>query len=123
MVAKQSKMAIKNHTQNTELKHTHINLAVLIRHSLKYKNTVFPKTFYRDTELQMSSKISKGGKEARLKEEGGGGRKGGQKGWPYRPLLPPADTQALWDFTLGLQIREDWNLALSEIKTRIRVLC
>ena len=24
--------------QNTELKHTHINLAVLIRHSLKYKN-------------------------------------------------------------------------------------
>ena len=32
MVARQSKMAIKN--QNTELKHTHINLAVLIRHSL-----------------------------------------------------------------------------------------
>ena len=45
----------------TELKHTYINLAVLIRHSLKYKNTVFQKTFYRDTELQMSSKISKGG--------------------------------------------------------------
>ena len=39
--------------QNTELTHTHINLAVLIRHSLKYKNTVSQKT-YRDTELQIS---------------------------------------------------------------------
>ena len=63
----------------TELKHTHINLAVLIRHSLKYKNAVSKKTFYRDTELQMSSKISKGRKEARLKE-GGGHRKGGKRG-------------------------------------------
>ena len=78
MVARQSKMAIKNH--NTELKHTHINL---IRHSLKYKNTVSQKTSYRDTELQiqvLTSKISKGGKEARLKEEGGGGGRGGVKG-------------------------------------------
>ena len=79
MVARQSKMAIKNH--NTELKHTHINL---IRHSLKYKNTVSQKTPYKDTELQIqvqtASKISKGGKEARLKEEGGGGERGGQKG-------------------------------------------
>ena len=47
-----------------------------------------------------------------MKEEGGGGGRGGQKGWPYRCLLPPADTQVLWDFTLGLQRREDWNLAL-----------
>ena len=114
IVARQSKMATKNH--NTELKHTHINLAVLIRHSLKYKNTVSQKNFYRATELQMSSKISKGGKQARLKEEGGGG-KGGQKGWPYRRLLPPADTRALRDFSLGFQSREDWNLVL------IRVLC
>ena len=98
MVARQSKMATKNH--NTELKHTHINLAVLIRHSLKYKNIVSQKNFYRDTELQMSSKISKGGKEARLKE-GRGGRRGGQKAWPYRRLLPPADTQAFRDFTLA----------------------
>ena len=51
MVARQSKMAIKDH--NTELKHTHINLAVLIRHSLKYNNTVSQKTSYRDTELQI----------------------------------------------------------------------
>ena len=71
----------------------------------------------------MSSTISTGGKEARLKEEGGGGGKGGQTGWPYRCLLPPADTQALWDFSLGLQRREDWNLALPETRTRIRVLC
>ena len=97
-----------------KLKHTHINLAVLIRHSLKYKNTVSQKTFYRDTKLQMSSKISKRGKEARLKEEGGGGWKGGQKGWPYRRLLPPADTQALRDFSLRFQKREGWNSALPE---------
>ena len=30
-----------------------IDLAVLIRHSLKYKNTVSQKTSYRDTELQI----------------------------------------------------------------------
>ena len=54
----------------------------------------------------MFSKISKGGKEARLKEGGGGGRGGGQKGWPYRRLLPPADTRALRDFPLGFQKRE-----------------
>ena len=44
-----------------------------------------------------------------LKGEWGGGRSGGQKGWLYRHLLPLADTQALWDFTLGLQRREDEN--------------
>ena len=89
------------------------------REALKYKNTVSQKTSYRDTELQiqvLTSKISKGGKEARLKEEGGGGRRRGRKGWPYRCLLPPTDTQALWDFTLGLQRREDWNSALPEIR-------
>ena len=37
----------------TQLKHTHKNLAVLIRDSLKYKNTVSQKTFYKDTELQI----------------------------------------------------------------------
>jgi len=51
-----------------------------------------------------------------LKEKGGGGGRGGQNGWPYRRLLPPADTKALWDFTLGLQRREDWNSALPEIR-------
>ena len=48
--------------------------------------------------------------------EGGRG-----KGWPYRRLLPPTDSQGLWDFSLGLQRREDWNSALPEIRTRIRV--
>jgi len=43
-------------------------------------------------------------------------RKKKKKGWTYRRLLPPADTQALWDFSLGLQRREDWNLALPEPK-------
>ena len=50
MVARQRKMAIKNH--NTEQSYTRINLTVLIRHSLKYKNTVSQKSFYRDTKLQ-----------------------------------------------------------------------
>ena len=67
------------------------------REALKYKNTVSQKTSYRDTELQIqvltTSKISKGGKEARLKEEGGGGGRRERKGWPYRRLLPPTDTQ------------------------------
>ena len=48
MVAK-AKWPSKITTQNTELKHTHINLAVLIRHSLKYKKIVSQKTSYRDT--------------------------------------------------------------------------
>ena len=97
-----------------------MNLAVLIRHSLKYKNTVSQKTFYRDTKLQMSSKISKGGKEARLKEGGGGGRGGGQKGWPYRRLLPPADTRALRDFSLGFQKRETRDNAGTHTNTESR---
>ena len=99
MVARQSKMAIKNHNTEHRVKTTHVNLAVLIRHSLKHKNTVSQKTSYRDTELKIqvltASKISTGGKDAKLKEDGGGGGRGGQKGWPYRCLLPPADTQAL----------------------------
>ena len=50
MVATQSKMGITN--QNTEYK-THIDLAVLIKHSLKYKITVSKKTSYRDIEFQI----------------------------------------------------------------------
>ena len=49
------------------------------REALIYKNTVSQKTSYRDTKLQiqvLTSKISKGGKEARLKEAGEGGGKG-----------------------------------------------
>ena len=68
----QTKQNSRHKSQHRTELNTHINLAILIRHSLKYKNTVSQKTFYRDTKLQMSSKISKGGKEARLKEGGGG---------------------------------------------------
>ena len=39
-------------TQNTEYK-THTGMAVLIRHSLKYKIAVSQKTSYRDRELQI----------------------------------------------------------------------
>ena len=46
----------------------------------------------------------------------GGGGGGGQKRRPYRCLLPPADTQALPDFTLELQGRKDWNSALPETR-------
>ena len=52
------------------------------REALKYKNTVSQKTSYRDTELQIQVltvlKVSKGGKEARLKEgeKAGEGEKG-----------------------------------------------
>ena len=76
----------------------------ITKEALKYKN---PSNNIKDF---------KGGKEARLKEEGGGGGRGGQKGWLYRRLLPPTDTQALWDFSMGLQRREVWNSALPEIR-------
>ena len=68
-------MAIKNHnTEHRVNTHTY-KPAVLIRHSLKYKNTISQKTFYRDRELQMSSKILRGGKEK--KEQAGKGSKRG----------------------------------------------
>ena len=70
----------------------------------------------RKPPIETNIKDFKGGKEAMLKEEGGGGGRGGRKEWPYRRLLPPTDTQALWDFSLGLQRREDWNSALTEIR-------
>ena len=117
MVARQSKMAIKNHNTEHRVKTHTYKPGSPHQTLLKYKNTVSQKTSYRDTELQiqvLTSKIS-GGKEARLKEGGGGGRRG-QRGRPYRRLLPPTDTQALRDFTLGLRRREDWNSALPAIR-------
>ena len=64
MLAKRSKMAIKDHNTEHRVK-TYIDLAVLIRHSLKYKNTVSQKTSYRDTELQMQVLTSKISREER----------------------------------------------------------
>lgn len=54
----------------TELKHTHINLAVLIRHSLKYKNTVSQKTFYRDTKTSDVFKDFKRRKGSQVERRG-----------------------------------------------------
>ena len=65
----------------------------------------------------MSSKREKGqvergvGRDKRFKS---GGQKEGKK--KKAGLLLPANTQALQDFSLGLQRREDWNLALPEPK-------
>ena len=69
-----------------------------------------------NTRIQvLTSKISREERKPgwKKREEAGKGRR---KGWPYRRLLPPTDAQALWDFSLGLQRTEDWNLALSEIR-------
>ena len=70
------------------------------------------------------NKRIKGGKEARLKEEGVGGGRGGAKGWPYRRLLPPTDAQAygygafLWASREGRTETRPY-----QTRTRIRVLC
>ena len=53
MVARQRKMAIKNHNTEHRVKTHTYNQAVFIRHSLTYKNTVSQKTSYKDTELQI----------------------------------------------------------------------
>ena len=55
-------------------------------------------------------------KGSQVERRWGRRRERGEKRGPYRHLLPPVDTQALWDFTLGLQRREDWNSALPEIR-------
>ena len=82
-----------------------MNLAVLIRHSLKYKNTVSQKSFYRDktSDVFKDFKRRKGSQVERRRR---GRWERGAKGWPYRRLLPPTDTQALRDFSLGFQKRE-----------------
>ena len=107
----------------------HTDLSVLIARSLKYKMTVSQKASYGDTELQiqvLTSKISKGGKEARLKEEGGGGRRGGERGGltnvschlqiPRRygtfPWASREGRTGTWPYQKSDQTR-----------TRIRVLC
>ena len=60
----------------------------------------------------------KGGKEARLKEERGGGRGGGaRKGWPYRRLLPPTDTSREGRTGTRPYQKSD------QTRTRIRILC
>ena len=50
------------------------------REVLKYKNTEHLLERHRTSDPSTNIKDFKGGKEARLKEEGGGGRRGGVKG-------------------------------------------
>ena len=72
----------RDRTQVSHIAGRRFNLCAT-REALKYKNTVSQKTSYRDTELQiqvLTSKISKGGKEARLKEEGEEVGEGGKRG-------------------------------------------
>ena len=131
MVARQSKISFsrgssrpRDRTQVSHIAGRHFNLGST-REAIKYKNTVSQKTSYRDTELQiqvLTSKISREERKPGWKKKGEEAGEGVWKGWPYR-RLPPTDIQALWDFSLGLQRREDWNSALPEIRTRIRVLC
>ena len=76
-------MAIENHNTEHRVKTHTYKPGSPHQTLLKYKNTVSQKTSYRDRELRiqvLTSKISKGGKEARLKEEGGEGGRGGQRG-------------------------------------------
>ena len=55
-------------------------------------------------------------KGSQVERRGGRRQERRAKGWAYWHLLPSADTLALWDFTLGLQRRESWNLALPETR-------
>ena len=133
MFARQSKISFsrgssrpRDRTQVSDIAGRCFNLGST-REAIKYKNTVSQKTSYRDTELQIqvlteSMKISqvfkdfKGRKGSQVERRRGRRQEKGQKGWPYRRLLPPTDTPALWDFSLGLQRREDWNSALQELR-------
>ena len=108
----------RDQTQVSHISGRRFNLCTTME-ALKYKNTVSQKTSYRDTELQiqvLTSKILREERKPSWKKKGEEAGEVGQKGWPYRHLLPPTDTQVLWDFSLGLQRREDWNSALPEIR-------
>ena len=108
----------RDRTQVSHIAGRRFNLCTT-REALKYENTVSQKTSYRDIELQIQVLTSKISREERkpVERRRERRRERGRKGWPYRRLLPPTDTQALWDFSLGLQRREDWNSALPEIRS------
>ena len=100
------------------------------REALKYKNTVSQKTSYRDTELQIqvltSSKISKGGKEVRLKEEGGGGGRRGKRGGltdvSCHLQIPRCYGTFPWASREGRTGTRPYQKS-DQTRTRIRVLC
>ena len=67
-------------------------------------------------EISQVFKISKGGKEARLKEEAGGG---GTKGCPYRHLVVTCRCPGVVRLSPGLPGREDGNPTLPETTGQI----
>ena len=52
-----------------------------------------------------------------MKDEGSGGK----RGWPYRHLLPPADAQALRDFSLGFQEGRTGTRPYQKLDTRYQI--
>ena len=88
MVARQSKISFsrgssqpRDRTQVSHIAGRCFNLGST-REALKYKNTVSENLLQRHRTLDLSTNIKdfKGGKEARLKEEEGRGRRAGVKG-------------------------------------------
>ena len=96
------------------------------REALKHKNTVSQKTSYRDTELSTNIKDFKGGKEARLKEEGGGGGRRGRKGGlidvSCHLQMPRRYGTLPWASREGRTGTRPYQKS-DQIRTRIRVLC
>lgn len=134
----QSRMAVINHNPGHRVEHTH-RPSFVIRHFLHHKITISQKTSYRDTKLQISEnllqshrtsvltnskwkylrlpKISKEGKEDRLKEEG---NKAAQKGVVLWMSPDTYRCPGIIGIFPGLIGRKDGNLALPE--TRLRSL-
>ena len=71
---------------------------------------------HRTSDPSTNIKDVKGGKEARLKEEGGGGGRGGVKGVALKTSPATYRYTGIMGLFPGLQRREDWNSALPEIR-------
>ena len=112
-------------TQNSKYK-IHTDPDVLFKHFLKYKIAVSGNLLQRHElqiqvwieymEISQVFKIWKGGKEARLKEEGGGR---GTKGCPYRHLVVTCRCPGVVRLSPGLPRREDGNPTLPETTGQI----
>ena len=113
MVARQSKMAIKNHNTEHRVK-THPCKPGSPRQTLPLSENLLQR--HRTSDPSTNIKDFKGRKGSQVERRRGRRRERGAKGVAYRRLLPPTDIQVLWDFSLGLQRREDWNSALPEIR-------
>ena len=124
MVARQSKISFsrgssrpRDWTQVSHIAGRHFNLGST-REALKYKNTVPQKTSYRDTELQiqvLTSKISRkerkpGWKRRERRQERGA------KGVALQTSPATYKYPGIMGLFPGPPEREDWNLALREIR-------